>query len=86
MATKGAAGAVFARDPELSIVPAQYVLDDRKAQANATIFPRPAPIDAEKSLGQAWNMLLRNTFPGIAYDKVGAGRIRAPGQLNYALW
>ena len=64
------------REPR--IVPAQYVLDDRKAEPGALLGAAFLDIDTVKALGDAGNVLVGNARPEIAHGDINAGfRIRA---------
>jgi len=78
MTAKFTARAGCARYVKFGFVAAEDVLDDCQPEPYATILPRPAAIDPKEPLSQPRNMFLGNTFPGIAYYKVGAARSRAP--------
>ena len=59
------AGRRLALDVQLCLVARQYVLDDGESKTYTAILPGTPAINAKETLGQAWNVLLRDSLARV---------------------
>jgi hypothetical protein len=69
----------LARYDQLGIVTSQYVFYDSQPQPDSSVLAGTSTIGAKEALGEARNIVGRDAFTRIGYDKVRAVIANPPG-------